>query len=97
MTFSSRLAEHGGTWVFCPRDDMILAEREELAERERREERERGEDRGEKGGSGSQQQQQRRRRAAQVEGGERSGEMEAPVVGAFPASAAPAASSSATV
>lgn len=94
MTFSSRLAEHGGTWVFCPRDDMILAEREELAERERRE---RGEDRGEKGGSGSQQQQQRRRRAAEVEGGERSGEMEAPVVGALPASAAPAASSSATV
>ena len=41
MTFSSRLAEHGGTWLFCPRDDMILAEREELAERERREERER--------------------------------------------------------
>ncbi len=72
---------------------MILAEREELAERERREERERGE----KGGSGSQQQQQRRRRAAEVEGGERSGEMEAPVVGALPASAAPAASSSATV
>ena len=34
FTFSCRLAEHGGTWVFRPRDDMILAEREEVAERE---------------------------------------------------------------
>ena len=44
FTFSCRLAEHGGVWVFWPRDSMILAEREELAEREKR---------GRKGGNGN--------------------------------------------
>ena len=51
FTFSCRLAEHGGTWVFRPRDDMILAEREEVAERE--EKRRRRRIAREEGGTGS--------------------------------------------
>lgn len=99
FTFSCRLAEHGGVWVFRPRDDVILAEKEELAERENRGKR------GSGGGGGVRKRSRQHAPAAvdvEVEGG-RSGEVEVPASAVvFPASssspaaaAAPAASSTA--
>ena len=32
VTFSARLAEHGGSWIWRPRDDMVLAEMEAAAD-----------------------------------------------------------------
>ena len=103
VTFSCRLAEHGGGWVFRPRDDMILAEREQMAEERKRRKS------GSRGGSGSgglrkrsKQKQKLKQRdfEAEVEGG--NGEVEAPVAGVYPSSfsasaAVPAFSSSSTV
>ena len=34
ITIGTRLAEHGGCWLLRPRDDMVLAEMEEVEERE---------------------------------------------------------------